>query len=108
VALKVLELMLQEDFLSGVKEKGEFFRSHLLRLKETCPIIKDVRGMGLIVGMELSEPGDWVVKASMAKGLLVNCTQDRILRFVPPLTVSKKEISTAVNILAQVLEEKKS
>jgi len=108
VALKVMELMLEEDFLQAVREKGEFFKSNLLRLKEAYPIIKDVRGLGLIVGVELNEPGDWVVRAAMEKGLLINCTQERVLRFVPPLTVSKKEISTAINILAQVLEEKKS
>lgn len=105
VALQVFKLIMEEDFLEGVREKGVLLRKGLEELKERYGQIREVRGMGLILGAELEAPGDKVVESAMKKGLLINCTHERVLRFVPPLTVTKKEIRTAIEILDQVFRE---
>ena len=61
--------------------------------------IKAVRGLGLMVGLELTEAGDMIVDSCREKGLLINCTQGTVLRFLPPLTISKKEMDAALEVL---------
>ncbi len=105
VALHTLKLLLEEDFLSDVYQKGEYLKRGLRELQAQFGIIKEIRGMGLIVGAELDRPGESVVNLAMKKGLLLNCTHDTVLRFVPPLTVTRKELDTALEILKGVFKE---
>ncbi len=107
VALAQLKLLLSEGFLEGVREKGEYFQRALERLKQDYKIIKEVRGKGLILGMELTIPGTDIVDGCRERGLLINCTQERVLRFLPPLIVSRKEINHGVEILKEVLKKEK-
>ncbi|MFH0793732.1 MAG: acetylornithine transaminase [bacterium] len=84
---------------------GKYFRKCLKKLAAQFPIIKEVRGMGLMIGVELNQPGGDIVKACTRKGLLINCTRNTVLRIMPPLIVKRAEIDQAVGILDTVLEE---
>lgn len=66
-------------------------------------MIKDVRGKGLILAMELEREGADVVTRCMDQGVLLNCTMDRVLRFIPPLTITEQEIDIALKVLDQSL-----
>ncbi|SNX54011.1 acetylornithine transaminase [Thermoanaerobacterium sp. RBIITD] len=104
--LAVMKEITKEGFLDDVLYKGEYFKDGLKGLKEKYSIIKDVRGKGLMIGCEinLDDAGDIVMNA-MNKGLLINCVNHNVLRFVPPLIVTKEEIDTALIILDDVLQE---
>jgi acetylornithine/succinyldiaminopimelate/putrescine aminotransferase len=64
--------------------------------------VKEVRGFGLMLGMELTVPGKQLVLDAMKEGLLMNCTHDTVLRFLPPYTVTEKEIDRAVKVLGKL------
>jgi len=107
VARTVLSIILEEEFLPRVRKIGAYFQDQLLRLKEEFPQILDVRGIGLLLGMALDRPGKPIVDACLQKGFLINCTQDTILRFVPPLIVEQEEIDTLIKTLRDLFREMK-
>ena len=74
-------------------------------LGKKYPFVKDVRGIGLMIGMGLSIPGAEIVKKGHARGVLLNVTHDTVLRFVPPLVVTKQEINTMIGILDGIFAE---
>ncbi|MFH1379489.1 MAG: aspartate aminotransferase family protein [bacterium] len=100
--ISVLKL-LTPALLRNVVSQGKYFISKLNQLKESHTIIKEVRGIGLMIGMELNKPGAEIVEKCQKKGLLVNCTQGNILRFLPPLDITKKDIDYAVKIMGSGL-----
>ncbi|MBE3592166.1 MAG: acetylornithine transaminase [Thermoanaerobacter sp.] len=104
--IAVMNEITKEGFLDNVAQKGEYFKGNLESLKEKHSVIKEVRGKGLMIGceMDMEEASDIVTKA-MEKGLLINWISHNVLRFVPPLTVTKEEIDTALIILEDVLCE---
>ncbi len=102
-ALAVINILAQPEFLAEVAAKGEYFRAGLQNLAKKHPIIREVRGLGLILGLELEGDGVPAVAACRERGLLINCTQGNVLRFLPPLVVSRAEIDRAVSILDAVL-----
>jgi acetylornithine/N-succinyldiaminopimelate aminotransferase len=106
-ALAVLRSVRREKLLRNAQEMGEYLRNKLLALKDKQPLIKDVRGIGLMLGIELSVPGDAAVDACREAGLLINCTHGNVLRVMPALNVTKGQINKAVNIIGRVLSEKK-
>ncbi|PLY02023.1 MAG: aspartate aminotransferase family protein, partial [Desulfuromonas sp.] len=67
--------------------------------------IKEVRGLGLILGMQLDIEGAGIVTKALERGLLINCTVGTVLRFLPPLTVTQNEIDEAMEILDEILKE---
>ena len=75
-------------------------------MKKKFPFIKEVRGKGLILGMELSMDGGSIVKEMMQRGFLINCTMGNVLRFLPPLIVTKKEVDEMLEALQQVFKDK--
>ena len=97
----VLDVFEEEDILSNVNEVGEYFISELKKLDKE--IIADVRGKGLMVGLELAKPGAEYVDKLREAGFLINCTAGNVLRFVPPLTITKAEIDQFVNALDEIL-----
>lgn len=102
-ALASLDVITAEGFTSRVKEVGRYF---LMRLKELkFPVIKDIRGIGLMLAVELEKPGAEVVLDCMRQGVLINCTQQNVLRFIPPLIVTKKEIDLVIKVLSNSLEK---
>ena len=100
-ALAVLSSVLKEGFLENVKAVGEYFTSKLLELKEKFPFIREVRGKGLMLGMELENTisGKKVVLDMLHKGFIINCTGNNTLRFVPPLIIEKEDIDSLVENL---------
>lgn len=105
VALKVLRILTEEKVLNRVESTGRYFREQLERLKEKHPVIRSVRGKGLLVGAELDVAGAPIVNTCMQKGFLINCIQDKILRFAPPLIITEAQIDSLIACLDDVLEE---
>ena len=97
----VLDAFDEENILDNVNEVGEYFISELKKLDKE--IIADVRGKGLMVGIELTKPGAEYVDKLREAGFLINCTADKVLRFVPPLTITKSEIDQFVKALDEIL-----
>ena len=93
----------EEEILANCMAMGDYLRTRLEAFKEKFAFIRDVRGRGLILGMELGLEGADLVNRAMAKGLLINCTAGNVLRFLPPLIVSREEIDEAVGILDDIL-----
>jgi acetylornithine/N-succinyldiaminopimelate aminotransferase len=102
----VLDILTQPDFLDEVAAKGEYFRDGLRQLQARHGFIKEVRGLGLIIGVEIEGDGVPLVDACREKGALINCTQGNVLRFLPPLIVSREEIDRFLGILDDVFKEK--
>jgi len=103
-ALAVLEAIDKEKLLSNVLKMGEYLLVKLEALKKKYPLILRVRGKGLMLGVELSSPGKSIVEDCMKKGLLINCTHSTVLRLMPALGVSKKDIDKAIRILEEVIK----
>ena len=102
-ALGVFEAIEKEKLIQNAVKQGKYLMKKLEELKKKCKLIKEVRGMALTIGVELAIDGDNVYKDALQKGLLINCTQKNVLRIMPPLTVTKKEIDKAVGILTNVI-----
>ncbi|NLC70728.1 MAG: acetylornithine transaminase [Desulfuromonadaceae bacterium] len=100
-----LRTILEEGVLENCVKMGSYLAERLREMKERYPFIVEIRGRGLILGMELSVPGGGFVRKAMDKGVLINCTVDKVLRFVPPLIVSAAEIDEMVAVLDGILAE---
>jgi acetylornithine/N-succinyldiaminopimelate aminotransferase len=107
VSKAVVTSLLEDGWIDHCRVVGDYFKERLEELAKKYDFIKEVRGQGLILGMEMMRPGAEVVKAMMEKGFLINCTQEKILRFIPPLIVEKEEIDLLVEILENVLDQLK-
>jgi acetylornithine/N-succinyldiaminopimelate aminotransferase len=101
----VLRLMLENDIPETCRKTGTYFFDRLLRLKERHPIIEEVRGLGLLLGLKLAVDAEPVVLACLEKGFLINWVQGDILRFVPPLIVTTQEIDRLIDCLEDVLTD---
>ncbi len=104
-ALVVIRTISEPAFLGRVIETGAYFVSRLKELKERYAFIKDVRGRGLMVGLELSVPGAKFVEKCLHRGAIINCTHDAVLRFVPPLIAGRSEVNEMIGILDSVFKE---
>lgn len=102
VAEAVLKSIIEDGVLEQCSETGEYLRKRLEELRSRFDFIKGVRGYGLINGIELDIPGAGIVTECMRKGFLINCAQETILRFIPPLTVSKEEVDLLINCLNEI------
>jgi acetylornithine/N-succinyldiaminopimelate aminotransferase len=103
-AKTALGILSDPDFLAAVRQKGEYIRGKLGDFKNRFPVIEEVRGLGLMWGLQLTQEGMPVVTACREQGLLVNCTQGNVVRLLPPLVVEKEELDQGLAILAQALE----
>jgi len=102
VALETLDIL--EELLPSIREVGSYFLAQLQKLKTKHPMIKDVRGSGLMLGVELDRPGKDIVVDAMQEGLLINCTNVNVLRFLPPYVLRKKDVDKAIKVLDRVLK----
>ena len=103
-ALAALGVLSDPDFLAAVRQKGDYVREKLEALQARLPVIEEVRGLGLMWGLQLAQEGTPVVMDCRERGLLVNCTQGNVIRLLPPLVVEKADIDRCLDILAQALE----
>ena len=101
----VLKKLLNEGVLENVQKIGRHLRAKLIELQEKYEIIIDVRGYGLILGIEFNCPVKDIVKECMEKGLLLLSAGENVIRFVPPLIIGKKEIDKGIGILNEVLQQ---
>ncbi len=104
-ALAFLKVMEEENLVKKAEEIGEYLGERLKELKAKYSLIKEIRGKGLMRGIELEFEGKGVVEKCRYQGLLINCTAKKVLRFLPPLTVKKEDIDQAVDILQGAFEE---
>lgn len=103
VALEVLDII--RERLLHIHHVGGCFRLELQELARHFSFIKEVRGFGLMIGMELDVPGKQIVLDGMAEGLLFNCTHETVLRFLPPYIITEQEVDRAVKVLARLLKK---
>ncbi|WP_020677083.1 acetylornithine transaminase [Geopsychrobacter electrodiphilus] len=102
-----LETLLGEGILENCRAMGDYLCAALETLQQKYPFISAVRGRGLLIGLELSIEGGELVKTALTRGLLINCTVGKVLRFVPPLIITRTEIDQAINILDEIFSEVK-
>jgi len=102
-ALAFLNVLEEEGLMEKADERGRYFKDKLEKLRGKFPFIKEVRGKGLMIGVELEFEGKKIVDECRKEGLLINCTSKNVLRFLPPLTIRKDDIDQAVEILDKVL-----
>ncbi len=107
-ALEVCKILVEGHVIENGRTTGLYFQQKLNELKARHPIIEDVRGLGLLLGIKLKVDGRPLVTQCMQKGFLINCIQDKILRFIPPLIISTEEIDQLVECLDQVLTQAES
>ncbi len=104
-ALTVMKALMEEGVLQNCERVGAYFKDRLLELKAKYAFIQEVRGKGLLLGLDLSVDGSSVVKACMERGFLINCTQEHILRFIPPLIIQEAQIDALIACLDSIFEE---
>jgi predicted acetylornithine/succinylornithine family transaminase len=101
VALEFLDVL--DELLPAIERVGGYFHSKLNDLAGRHSFVKEVRGFGLMLGMELTIPGKQIVLDAIGEGLLINCTHETVLRFLPPYIVTEKEVDQVVKILGKLL-----
>jgi acetylornithine/succinyldiaminopimelate/putrescine aminotransferase len=104
LALEFLDIL--EGLLPAIRAHGAYFRSKLQDLALRHSFIREVRGEGLMVGVQLDIPGKQFVNDALADGLLINCTHDTVLRFLPPYIITEREIDVAISKLSRIFKKK--
>jgi acetylornithine/succinyldiaminopimelate/putrescine aminotransferase len=103
LALKVLEILERPGFLEHAREVGAYFRAQLEELQNELAVIREVRGDGLMLAAELFVPGTSVVRQALEAGVIFNCTQETVLRFLPPLIVERCHVDELIAVLRPIL-----
>ena len=102
----VLKTIASEHLLANVTTVGQYLFDKLVGLKAKYPkLITEVRGKGLILGAQLTQPGRSIVEACLTKGVIINCTAGDVLRFVPPLNITTAHVDEVVTVLDEVLSQ---
>lgn len=101
-SLAVFEAIRKDSLLENTRRQGEYLKK---KLEKISPLVREVRGRGLMLGMELKKPGAKVAARALELGLLINCTQGNVLRIMPPLTVTRRELDLGLKILQKALTE---
>lgn len=99
VSLAVLKSIYEDGWLENCKNMGGYLKQGLMDLQNRYPFVKEVRGKGLILGMELDVPGAEIVNRCLDMGFIINCVQDKVLRFLPPLIISSSEIDQLLDTM---------
>ncbi|MFH1784576.1 MAG: aspartate aminotransferase family protein [bacterium] len=102
-SIATLETIKKEKLIANANKMGRYLYDKLVNLQEKYPVVTRIKGKSLMVGIELSIPGDPVFKECVKRGLLINCTQGNILRFLPALNVTKEQINKAVSIIDKAI-----
>src|SRR5581483_6136858 len=100
VALEFFDIL--EELLPSIRTVGAYFRERLNQLATKYSFIKEIRSFGLMIGMGLDVPGKQMVLDAIADGLLINCTHETVLRFLPPYIVTERDVDVAVGILDRI------
>jgi acetylornithine aminotransferase/acetylornithine/N-succinyldiaminopimelate aminotransferase len=105
VALEALAVMEEENLAENARERGAELRAGLERIAGRFDFVREVRGEGLMLGVELSVPGAAYVQAAFERGVLMNCAHDFTLRLLPPLIVTSAEVREFLGVLERIFEE---
>ena len=103
--IAALEMIDEQGLLARAKSLGQLFQDRLTQLQQQCDLIREVRVLGLMIGIELTVEGAAVVKQCMDRRLLVNCTQGNVIRLLPAMTLSDEEANEGCDLLGEVLQQ---
>jgi acetylornithine/N-succinyldiaminopimelate aminotransferase len=104
-ALAAVEEILNGGLIDNSLKVGDYFKKKLAEIKENSDIIVDIRGKGLMLGMEFSVECRKLLPVCQEKGLLINCVGDKIMRFLPPLIITERDVDKAVGIIQEAIKE---
>lgn len=104
-ALAVFKTIQKEGLLQNAEKLGHYLRERLGEFKTKFKAIQEIRGKGLMCGVELGRPGQAYVDRARENGLLINCTQEKVLRIMPAITISRRWLDQGLGILAKVFKE---
>lgn len=99
----VLKEVKKKQFLTGVVNSSEYIFTRLKKIKQRTSYIRSIRGMGLLIGVELAEPGAALVKEALEEKLVINCTAENIIRLMPPLNISMSTLEEGMNIFEKLI-----
>ncbi len=105
VALEFFDIL--EGLLPSIQQVGGYLHLMLKELARKHPFVREVRGFGLMIGLELDIPGKQIVLDAMADGLLINCTHETVLRFLPPYILTERDVDAALKVLAKIFARQK-
>lgn len=105
VALEFFDIL--EDLLPSIQRVGGYLHLMLNELARKHSFVKEVRGFGLMIGVEMEIPGKQMVLDAMADGLLINCTHDTVLRFLPPYIITERDVDAAIKVLGKIFAKQK-
>ena len=103
VALETLDIL--AELLPAIRQRSDYFKAQLNELCAKFDFVREVRVRGLMIGIELKMPGKQFVTDALDEGLLINCTHDTVLRFLPPFIISEKEIDLAIRLLRKLFKK---
>ncbi len=107
VALEFLSVIEEENLLENVRERGSQLRAELARVAADFNLIREVRGEGLMFGIELAVEGKPYVEAALRDGVIINCTHECVLRLLPPFIVTERQVDDFIQRFRQVLNKTK-
>ncbi|MGB6676493.1 MAG: aspartate aminotransferase family protein [Terriglobales bacterium] len=105
VALEYLAIVEEENLLQHVTQVGGYLQQQLKALTDRYPVVREVRGRGLIQGLQLDVPARPIVEQALAEGVLFNSTQDSVLRFLPPFLLQEKQVDKGMRVLKKLLKK---
>jgi acetylornithine/N-succinyldiaminopimelate aminotransferase len=103
--IATIEMIEQDGLLEQARKIGEVFKRRFTTLKQECPIVDDVRVLGVMIGLELTIDGAPLVKSCMDRKLLINCTHGTVIRLLPAMNLTTKQAEEACDIIAEVVKE---
>jgi acetylornithine/succinyldiaminopimelate/putrescine aminotransferase len=106
--LAAIEMIEKEGLLARAGQISQVFRQRLADLQAQCELIREVRIVGLMIGMELAIEGAATVRACMERKLLVNCTHGTVIRLLPAMTITEEQVHQGCDVLAEVLKAQTS
>ncbi|MGB1906239.1 MAG: aspartate aminotransferase family protein [Spongiibacter sp.] len=103
--LAVINTLRGDEMLAQIRDNGEYLKNGLKKRLEGVSHIKDIRGLGLMVGIELDSPCGGLVAQALAKGALINVTSDRVVRLLPPLIITREDIDALLDIICPLIAQ---
>jgi acetylornithine/succinyldiaminopimelate/putrescine aminotransferase len=103
--IAAIEMIEEQGLLGHVERAAAIFRTRLEELRGRCDVVRDVRVMGMMIGLELTLDGAAVVQACLERNLLVNATQGKVIRLLPAMTITPEEVHDGCDRLADAVLE---
>jgi acetylornithine/N-succinyldiaminopimelate aminotransferase len=104
VANKVLDILNRDKLCQNAQDMGNYFIKNLREVLQDKPNIKDIRGQGLMIGIELENPIPGLAKAALSQNLLINVTAEKVIRFLPPLIINQEQVDLIIDRLLKTLK----